>query len=168
MVTQKFNHHCWMINLDPLKSLILLKMTIFSKMGPKNDPSNHLLNAVNMYSVSWLYLMVYIHLNCYIWPIMLKWVIFSYFPYILYRKWLKITFCLLPTCPPLRESWNLQGNFLYHQDDIQKFWCWLYFFSQGCASDRFEDIINEQYFCRVIVMAQEIPHEIFLLLISTE
>ena len=53
--------------------------------------------------------------------------IFNCCPYILY-KWPKITFCLLPN--PSKKVEICKGTFFYHQDDILKFWRWLFFLNQ--------------------------------------
>ena len=69
--------------------------------------------------------MVYSHLNCYILLNMVKSTICSCFRYILYGKWLKTTFCVLPTCFTHQRKLRF-ATFLYHQDDILKFWRWLF------------------------------------------
>ena len=87
--------------------------------------------------------MVSIHWNWPIWPIMLKSAIFSCFPYILYMKRLKITFCLLPTCSTPQRKLKFAGELSFTIRMI--FWNFgdVYIFSklkwhdsQGCASDR--------------------------------
>ena len=77
-------------------------------------------------NVSRSYLMVSIYWHWHVWSIMLQSSIFSCFSYMLYRKWLKITFFLLPTCfTPQRKLKFAGKQSFYHQDDILKFWRWL-------------------------------------------
>ena len=59
------------------------------------------------------YVMVSINRDLYIWPTMVKSIIFSCFPYILHRKWFIITFFILPTCsnPQRKGSPLLPGGY---------------------------------------------------------
>ena len=76
---------------------------------------------------------------------MLKSAIFSCFPYTLYRKRLKITFCLLPTCSTPQRKLTFAGELSL----TIKMICWNFgdgnifsklkwHDSQGCASDRYK------------------------------
>ena len=94
---------------------------------------------------------------------------FIYFLYILYGKWPKITFCLLPTCSIPQRKLKFAGEiFFYHQDDILKFWRQLYLLalngstkhvSQTCASDRlaFNNSICAYLCVRTIFLNIRIP-----------
>ena len=101
-------------------------------------------------SESWSYIMVSFYQNWHTQPIMLKSAIFGCFPYILYRIWLKITFCFLPILfHPSEKAEIFRGTFFYNQDDILKFWRWLHFSklmwhdSRGCASDRLDKFTDQ-------------------------
>ena len=123
-MTQKVNSYCWTIDLGSLFSLSWLKWRFVANWAPKVNAvtpieCSEILNYWQvlkwclLISVLWSYLMVPIHWNWYIWSIMLKSAIISCFTYILYMKWLKITFCLLPSCSNPQRKLKFTGELLF-------------------------------------------------------
>ena len=136
---KSINNYCWMIDLGSLKSSSWLNMTNFSKMSPQNGSLKSLswLDMTNFSKMSppkwprWspsecgeVIKIIEKCWNdvCWVCHGRIWWFPFietdisghlQRFLYVLYRKWLKVTFCFLPTCSTPQRKLKFAGDLFF-------------------------------------------------------